>query len=1264
MAFISSPSTNSGKEEVSTAIIQTSSSQVFPANPEVTTASFSYDTICAFIATQYSGSQILEEDWSQDKDKKESYKKKPKVEEPGHKAMMAFDGSGWDWSYMAKEEENHALVAEETPTEFALMAMSSSSSDNKVEASCPSVTKVNSIENARKLTVKYAKMYRNTSQKSNNYGPPIIKDWESETESEVDYTLSENVRASKKQAQIHIGGANVPTGIAKVPTSRAKVPTGGAKVPTGKPQDNIDDKGFWDSGCSRHMTGNISYLSDFEPYDGGYVSFGDGGGKITGKGTKEDVKNAMKEKESSFRFISLTNWFHEAQEATSSMAAKKSGAVENEVNEEVPESNGNSIPTASQDILSYKPAEPSSTPAVATPVPTASPPVPTVIKSREEDFNTHSHHLLINKDHPKNQIIGPIDTPVQTRHKAKKEPKKITDALKDKSYVEAMQEELIQFKIQKVWVLVDCPKGEEGINYEEVFAPVARIEAIRLFLAYAAYMGFIVYQMDVKSAFLYGSIDEEVYVIQPPSFQDLDFPDRVYKVEKAMYGLHQAPRAWYGTLSKYLLENGFTRDDIIFGSSNEKLCKEFEVLMHNRFQMSAMGELNFFLGLQILQRKDRIFLSQDKYVNDILKKYGYTDVRTVNTPMDREKSWRKDGSRKDVDRYLYRSMIGSLIYLTASRPYIMFAVCVCAKNQMTPKECHLYAMKRIFRYLKGHPLLGLCYPKESPFDLVAYSDSDFDGDNHDRKSTTGRCQFLGRGLISWKCKKQTIMATSTTEAEYVAAASCCGQVLWIQNQLLDYGTKTVDGETKILAIIDGKQRTITESSIRRDLQLNNARADEPASLTRDVRHGEAFPTATSLDAEQVRKTIAKTSAMLHDSSPRVPSPGADERSMQQKIAELIELCTTLKTQQTHMSVKIQMQDLEISLLKTRIKVLEDIHKAQRADQEDALNRGGSHEQGEDIQEQGEVTPKKEASKSTDKESEIPTVSLPIPTASVHDTPAVPTVVPTATTRDIPSQSTSTMVTRTKGKEIMTEAEEPLKKSRQERVSEQLARELEERFTQEDQARREQIARDEEIAKIQAEGELKEMIEELDRSNEVLLNYQNHIAQVKKYQAQQQRLTTKTERRKFYMEVLKSHDRWKAKKFKGITFEQIEAKFIPVWESIQNFIPMGSTPEGKGVKRPRIHLAQETSKKLKKAKITQEQETKEQKGLSEEEVKTMMQIVPVADVNFETLVVKRLIIGCQEDEVFEASFLVPTARRLPTAKEDKDQCRVKDAYSYV
>ncbi|GJY40231.1 retrovirus-related pol polyprotein from transposon TNT 1-94 [Tanacetum coccineum] len=355
----------------------------------------------------------------------------------------------------------------------------------------------------------------------------------------------------------------------------------------------------------------------------------------------------------------------------------------------------------------------------------------------------------IHKDHPVEQIIRDMNSAPQTRRMtnnleehglfssvqqrtnnkdfqnymfacflSQEEPKKVIHALKDPSWIEAMQEELLQFKLQKVWTLVELPNGKraiEGIDYDEVFAPVARIEAIRLLLAYASFKEFMVYQMDVKSAFLYGKIEEEVYVCQLPGFEDLDFPDRVYKVEKALYGLHQAPRAWYETLLTYLLDNGFQRgkiektlfirrdkgdillvqvyvDDIIFGSTKKSLFNAFEKLMHEKFQMSSMGELAFFLGLQVKQKNDCIFISQDKYVDE-------------------------DG--EEVDVHLYRSMIGSLMYLTSSRPDIMFAVCACARYQVNPKVSHLYAVKRIFSL--------------------------------DRKSTTGGCQFLGCRLISWQC---------------------------------------------------------------------------------------------------------------------------------------------------------------------------------------------------------------------------------------------------------------------------------------------------------------------------------------------------------------------------------------------------------------------------------------------------------------------------------------------------------------------------------
>nr|GEU29135.1 hypothetical protein [Tanacetum cinerariifolium] len=813
------------------------------------------------------------------------------------------------------------------------------------------------------------------------------------------------------------GSRNFPTANRKFPTASRKFPTSSTKFSTadmgmkGKAdssQNNIDDKGYWDSGCSRHITGNISYLSDYEPFNGGYVSFGQEGCKITRKGTiktgklefenvyfvkdlkgfkllddanvllrtprqhnmysidlnnivshkdltclvakasadecmiwhrrlgiKREFSNArtpqqngvaerrnrtlieaartmladaklpvtfwaeavntgflkpfgchvmilntlenlgkveakgdegyfigylmsskafrvfnkktkrvkenlhieflenkaiekgagpnwlfdidsltksmnylpvvdvgtnstnflgtkdvegqeVKKDVSTLRYIALPNWAHDA------FLESSLSKCQDDCNTDVPESSGNTNLTATLTIPSANQVE---TLTVESPIPTASSPVPTAcftdaqepssetrliskrvanqeetpsldniltLTNRFEDIlgvTTNSEEsnrvkadvsnlettitasptptLRNHKDHPKSQIIGPVDTPIQTRNKFKDVGEQGFIAIihqktdPDPSWVEAMQEEPLQFKIQKVWTLVDCPKGvtpigikwvlknkkdergivirnkarlvaqghtqEEGIDYDEVFTLVVRIEAIRLFLAYASIIG----------------------------FTDPEYPARVYKFKKLCMDYIRLP------------ELGM-------------LCREFEALMHEKFQMSATGELNFFLGLQVLQKEDGIFLSQDKYVGDILKKFRYSDVRSSNTPMDKENPWGKDGTEKDVYLHLYSSMIGSLMYLTASRPDIMFA---------------------------GHPKLRLWYPKDSPFDSVAYSDNDYGGATQDRKSTTGGCQFFGRRLISWQCKKQTIVATSTTKAEYVAAASCCRQVL-------------------------------------------------------------------------------------------------------------------------------------------------------------------------------------------------------------------------------------------------------------------------------------------------------------------------------------------------------------------------------------------------------------------------------------------------------------------------------------------------------
>jgi hypothetical protein len=339
---------------------------------------------------------------------------------------------------------------------------------------------------------------------------------------------------------------------------------------------------------------------------------------------------------------------------------------------------------------------------------------------------------------------------------------------------------------------------------------VARLESIRILLAYAAHHDFKLYQMDVKSAFLNGPRSELVYVEQPPGFEDPQFPDYVYKLHKALYGLKQAPRAWYECFKKFLLKNGFEMgkadstlfiqkvdkdlfvcqiyvDDIIFDSNNKKFCEEFSRIMKNRFEISMMGELKFFLGFQIKQLKNGTFLCQTKYTSDMLMKFDMANVKPIKTPMaiNGQLDLNEDG--KPVDQKVYCSMIGSLLYLCASRPDIMLSVCMCARFQANPKECHLVAIKSIFRYLVHTPNLGLWCPKGSTFDLLGYSVSDYAGCKVDRKSTTGTCQFLGRSLVSWSSKKQNSIVLSTVEAEYVAAGACCAQLLWMRQTLSDFG---------------------------------------------------------------------------------------------------------------------------------------------------------------------------------------------------------------------------------------------------------------------------------------------------------------------------------------------------------------------------------------------------------------------------------------------------------------------------------------------
>ncbi|GJW39831.1 putative ribonuclease H-like domain-containing protein [Tanacetum coccineum] len=430
----------------------------------------------------------------------------------------------------------------------------------------------------------------------------------------------------------------------------------------------------------------------------------------------------------------------------------------------------------------------------------------------------------IHKDHPIKNVIGDVKSTIQTRRMTKSltfeqglNPQALLKPYLINLGWKQCMKNFQQFSSNrnKARLVAQGHRQEEGIDYEEVFAPMARIRAIRLLLAYASFMGFLVYQIDVKSAFLYGTIEEEVYVTQPPGFKDHDHPEKFTK---------GGPRHLY-----------------LFASSSKSM---------------------------VTQKEDGIFISQDKYVAEILKKFNYTDVKSASTLVDLEKPLVKDRDADDVDVHLYRSMIGSLMYLIASRPDIMFAVCACARFQVTPKTSHLLAIKRIFRYLKGKPTLGLWYSRDSPFELVAYTDSDYARATQDRKSTTRGCQFLGNRLISWQCKKQTVVATSTTKAEYVAAASCCGQVLWIQNQLLDYWHVKRVRETKIPQS-SGPLVKVGDEAVHKEL---GDRMERVATTAPSLEAEQTSATARTTDAREVEitasidgqvKTITEASLRRH-----------------------------------------------------------------------------------------------------------------------------------------------------------------------------------------------------------------------------------------------------------------------------------------------------------------------------------------------------------------------------------------------------------------
>jgi hypothetical protein len=426
------------------------------------------------------------------------------------------------------------------------------------------------------------------------------------------------------------------------------------------------------------------------------------------------------------------------------------------------------------------------------------------------------------------------------------EPKNFNETSKDDHWVKDMNDELDQIEKNNMWELVPRLEGKniigskwifknkmnekgqvvgnkerlvckgyaqiEGMNFDETFAAVERLEAIRIFIAYAFHKRFIVYQMDVKSSFLNEDLKEEIYMEQLEGFELFDNPDLVCKLKKYLYGLKQAPRVWYHRLDMYLQDKGFKRgttdsnlyiktegndflivlvyvDDIIFRCNKDSLVQWFSSTMKSEFEMSMIGELSFFIGLQITQRSKGMFISQEKYLRQMLKRFQMEDSKPVDTPMVTGCKLRKQDDSPDVDQSSYRSMIGSILYITTSRLDIMHAFGMVGRYQSAPKQIHFLVLKRIFRSLKETMNYGLWYPKNQNFQLSVYSYVDWANCMDERKSMSGGAFFLGYSLLAWLIKKKGFVSLSTTEAEYIVVATCCTQVLWMIQTLADLEVK-------------------------------------------------------------------------------------------------------------------------------------------------------------------------------------------------------------------------------------------------------------------------------------------------------------------------------------------------------------------------------------------------------------------------------------------------------------------------------------------
>ncbi|GJW06275.1 putative ribonuclease H-like domain-containing protein [Tanacetum coccineum] len=894
----------------------------------------------------------------------------------------------------------------------------------------------------------------------------------------------------------------------------------------------------------------------------------------------------------------------------------------------------------------------------------------------------------IHKDHPKDQIIGVLHSATQTRGMSKKsarenamisyinkqrrtnhkdyqncllacflsqtEPKKVTQAMKDPSWIGAMQEELTQISLQKVWTLVDLPNvkraigtkwvyrnkkdkrgivvrnkarlvaqghtQQEGIDFDEVFAPVL-----------ASFMGFIVYQMDVKSAFLYGTIEEEVYVKQPPGFIDPQFPNKVYKVEKALYGLHQAPRAWYETLSTYLLENGFRRGTI----------------------------------------DKTLFIKKDKSDIMLVQKFDFATVKTASTPLEPNKPLLKDEEDVDVDVHLYISMIGFLMYLTASRPDIMFTVCNCARFQVSPKTSHLYAVKRIFRYLKGQPKLGLWYPRDSPFDLEAFSDSDYAGASLDRKSTTGGCQFLGKRLISWQCLLLTLSNRSPSKPNFIYFShslsltnpnrrssnySSMADLKFVDQHNMVACLERNDGNVEFHQIVDfisssmihyalnqihvivyGNAVVISESSVRNDLLFDNEEGitcltnnDVFENLTLMGRSEGARPRGDYIDQKNVSMMSSRETEKQEDSHSPEDSSYRENKGKVDKHMVVADNRTNIETQTVQTSQQIERpqkryrQSTGEVMLSERpsYKRVSEAEKVARSIEADTGKirpeyHGRflfSQADSKDRAKRGSRLLDQEAPADSQRQESGQTLLRP------HHDQRFMKPSPQGNGQKV-KRLQKALRASTPGMKLFKITTSRRKGLDKENVSKQ-GRKM---------TRQSQCLKIVTLKSLQ----LKEREEVVAKSN------QDHDIDwsdpaVIRYHKLKNRSFSVAKVRKNMCMYLKNQGGYKQSYFKGLKYEDIRPIFERVWDQNHLFVPMDSDLEVKSLKRARYEVFEEPGKRQKIEESSSLVAAQSQeKVLSEEELQNLLVVVPVEEIYVEALqMIKRKSCGLSSKRLFE------------------------------